>query len=211
VILELARTSILHPDRQGAAPVWVLTGLLLIGAVGNIEGAHQWFPVKMRAGLTDLHSGEFSFPRLRASYVSRFPLGAGYASNQETKAVARSVPGDKTLTYLTNGGVGAFVASRTGYWRYPAFADKADFLLIQKDIAPVGIPRGHVPAPSSLGSLPADYTTHLYSRYVDEARSHIVRYDSPHVLLLERREQGALPVPQHLRWFNFLRRAHGGE
>lgn len=55
-------------------------------------------------------------------------------SNISTVKCVNAIPSDMGVVFWTNRNVEAFIAARSNFWRFPRYFDKADYLVVQKNV-----------------------------------------------------------------------------
>jgi uncharacterized membrane protein len=135
------------------------------------------------------------------------------ARMETNKSVLREIaalPNEAGISYWTNQGIDAFITSRNNVWRFPAYFDSADYLVIQKDAdqtffhaqaetsgsIETAIAEGKYYTTGAEIIIPDEMVKRIERELVMVKTSHEVKVDTEHVLILKRKESAGLPCPE---------------
>ena len=140
------------------------------------------------------------------------------ASNRRVLDVIRTIPPDRSLVFLINSSLEGFIAGRSDLWKFPDYYDVADFLVVQRDARhaffaftpspglalPTVIRQGHVDLFDAT-SVTDGMVQALIEGLVHRAKTHRIRRDGPHVVVLERLTRHPAVVPPTTVGFGWMR------
>ena len=81
-----------------------------------------------------LPNGYFTGRQVAKGIRSVFESSQVKTSNISTIKYVNEIPSDAGVVFWTNRNVEAFIAARSNFWRFPRYFDKADYLVVQKNV-----------------------------------------------------------------------------
>ena len=168
---------------------------------------------------------------IRLFGVKRLLAANGYPFYTDIKSVARmetnkctlkavaALPNEAGISYWTNQGIDAFMTSRNSVWRFPDYFDSADYLVIQKDAdqtffyteagtsesLEAAIKKGKYYTSGTEIAMPSGTVRRIEHELVDVKASHVVKADTGHVLILQRKEKAYFPSPESTLGLNWIK------
>lgn len=185
-----------------AAALFLLAGL-------RVQAGH--LPLRLRPTLLRL-AGRAD----KAASLERSLAGAE-GSNRALIAAAAAIPAERSLVFLADNRAAGFLAGRSEVWDFPAFYDRADVLLVQKDaldanflfVPREGVPLAEVLAATKRGdgrdqAVTPEMVAALRAALVGGG-THRVAFEDAHVLLLERKARIPFEDPPTTRGWGWVR------
>jgi len=196
-----------EPAPRAARWAGASAALFLLGALRVQAGQ---LPLRVRPALLRL-----ARKMDRAASIER-ALAGSEASNRALIEAAAAIPADRSVVFLANNSVSGFIVGRSEIWDFPAFYDRADFLLVQKDAVDANfsfVPRADAPLASVLAATRRlnERDQAVTAAMVEALRAalvgggtHRVALENEHVLVLERGERLPFDNPPSTRGWGWI-------
>ncbi|MBF0319642.1 MAG: hypothetical protein HQL01_07565 [Nitrospirae bacterium] len=141
-------------------------------------------------------------------------------TNKYTIAAINNIPLHNSIVYWTNDTVEGFIVNRNDIWRFPMYYDVADYLIIQKDstasIYPAktkddinykkpGAQDKHAINFARDWTIPKALVDEIKEDLVVKQKTHIVRYDGEHILIIERLNKYKFFMPPSSLGFGWIK------
>ncbi len=203
--------------RDARVPAPRAAKLLAVSAAGffiislRVQAGH--LPLRVKPALFRL-AGKSD----RATSLER-SLIVEEASNRAVIAAAAAIPLDRSLVFLANNRVSGFIVGRSEIWDFPAYYERADFLLMQKDALDANyifVPKPGAALSAVISATPRAnerdqaVTPAMVSAIRDAlAKTHRVAREDEHVLVWERKERAPFDNPPSTYGWGWLKGVSG--
>jgi hypothetical protein len=207
VALQTCANRINPFNREGRAALICLALICTFASFGELRQIYTESSISVRALAKDVLDADIGLTRTVAIYRGRYGEACNIKSNFEVRRIISRIPRNQSVSYLTHPDLGAWIASRNAYWRYPDLYDKADYLVLQNNIQALVAVDTHIPMSNASRVVETkDIIGNLYQELVIREDLYSVYYDSENVLILERKTRYENEIPRQLIGFNFLLR-----